>query len=80
MGQNICPCADMLLVVCRSGKRLRKASHKDWLRSQILEIFFVSDEVLFVFCQNGLLYSLDHRSGAVSASVFAKVRICSHGS
>ncbi len=63
----------MLLAMCRSGEGLRKASHKDWLKCRILEMFFLSDETPSLICQNALLYTVDHTSGAVSVSNFAKV-------
>ena len=63
----------VLVSKCRSGTRRCRASNKDWLRGRVLGIFFNSDEVLMVACQDGLLYMVDARSGAVSSPRSVKV-------
>ena len=57
----------------RSGTRRCRALHKDWLRGQVLGIYFEADGVLMVACQDGLLYMVDARSGAVSPPSSVKV-------
>ena len=75
--QSPCPVSKsdlhILDPLCRSGERVWKASHKDWLKCQIIKIFFLADKTPSLICQNGLLYTLDHTSSAVSVSNFSKV-------
>ena len=63
----------MLLFPCRSGQQQTKAYHKDWLKYQILDVFFASEQAVSVVTQGGLLYSVDLTSVAVSSVSSIKV-------
>ena len=65
--------AGVLLCPCRSGQQQCKAHHKDWLKNQILDVFFASEQAASVVTQGGLLYNVDLTSGVVSSVSSVKV-------